>query len=67
MPNHAPFLAVMDKPLKIVGRNQNPQKAHPGGEDASFNPKSVEGFQLGTMSRIKKYTVSKNCTFLFLQ
>jgi len=61
MPNHAFFLGVFRgfKPLNIVGRHPNPQKAHPWMTTHHLSHKwlkSVQGFDLGGVARKKSIT-----------
>jgi len=58
MPNHAPFFVGSwgFEPLKIVGRHQNPQKAHPWVSTCHLShkrSKSVHVFELCSIARKK--------------
>jgi len=55
MPNDAPFLVFRGlEPLKIGGRHQNHQKAHPWITSRHLSHKrlkSIQGFDLGGVAR----------------
>jgi len=58
MPNYAPFLGFLGgfEPLNIVGRHPNPKKAHSWLTTRHKWLTSVQGFDLGGVSRKKSIT-----------